>query len=101
MILPSLRLIRKRPFICSSLGFCAVRQAIGSEVAAETSRSAVMKAPAKTVAVWRAEESALNIGQTLLHFSAEPLRPRCQYQCRERANSKKARSEERRVGKGC
>src|SRR6185437_8676943 len=48
------------------------------------------KAPAKTVAVWRAEESALNIGQTLLHFSAKPLRPRCQYQCRERANSKKS-----------
>jgi hypothetical protein len=36
-------------------------QAIGSEVAAETSRSAEMKAPAKIVAFSRAEVNILNI----------------------------------------
>jgi len=36
-------------------------QAIGSEVAAETSRSAEMKAPAKIVAFSRAEVNMLNI----------------------------------------
>jgi hypothetical protein len=48
-------------------------QAIGSvEVAAETSRSAEMKAPATTVAVSRAEISEANIVKTPLHSVFEP-----------------------------
>jgi hypothetical protein len=44
-------------------------QAIGSEVAAETSRSAEMNAPAKIVAVSRTEVNEVNIGKPLWHFS--------------------------------
>ena len=40
-------------------------QTIGSEVAAETSRSAVRNAPANTVAAWRAEAKVENIGKPL------------------------------------
>ena len=40
-------------------------QAIGSEVAAETSRSAERNAPAKTVAVSRAEAKVANIEKPL------------------------------------
>src|SRR6185312_4176119 len=52
------RLIRKRPFMSSFLGERGL-QAIGSEVAAETSRSAEMKAPAKIVAVSRIEVNVI------------------------------------------
>jgi hypothetical protein len=38
-------------------------QAIGTDVAAETNRSAVTNAPAKAVAVWRAEAMEANILQ--------------------------------------
>jgi hypothetical protein len=47
-------------------------QAIGSEVAAETSRSAEMNAPAKTVAVWRTDENDVNIGNPFSFFSDPP-----------------------------
>jgi hypothetical protein len=60
MTFASPRLIRKRPFICIS--FASAVQAIGSDVAAETNRSAVMSAPAKTVAVSRAVVNEVNIG---------------------------------------
>jgi hypothetical protein len=52
MTLASRRLMRKRPFTVLSLGLS--RYAIGSEVAAETNNSAVMKAPAIAVTVWLA-----------------------------------------------
>jgi hypothetical protein len=61
-------------------------QAIGSDVAAETSRSAEMKAPAKTVAVSRTEAKEANIGNPLDAFGGPTIGPR-QYQCTGRANS--------------
>jgi len=67
--LASRRLIRNRPFICVSSGRFITLQAIGSEVAAETSRSAEMKAPANTVAVSRAEAKVANIFKTPFHQS--------------------------------
>jgi len=61
-------------------------QAIGSEVAAETSRSIEISAPAKTVAVSRKEAV---ISKTPWHFVIEPdYSGPCQYQCTGRANSK-------------
>lgn len=45
-----------------------VVQAIGSEVAAETRRSAEMNAPAKTVALWRTEANEVNIGNPFSSF---------------------------------
>jgi hypothetical protein len=47
-------------------------QAIGSEVAAETSRSAERNAPANRVAVSRAEVKVANIGNPLIKSLAEP-----------------------------
>jgi hypothetical protein len=47
-------------------------QAIGSEVAAETIRSAEMKAAANIVAVSRAAEKLANIGKTPCIVSVEP-----------------------------
>jgi hypothetical protein len=47
-------------------------QAIGSEVAAETSRSAETSAPARTVAVSRAEAKEANIGIPLGIALADP-----------------------------
>jgi hypothetical protein len=44
-------------------------QAIGSEVAAETSRSAEMKAPANMVALSRAEVKVVNIFIPLIQIS--------------------------------
>jgi len=70
MTLASLRLMRKRPFISVSFGLEWL-QAIGSEVAAETSRSAEMKAPAKTVTVSRIELAVIMI-KTPLHCPVEP-----------------------------
>src|SRR5690348_2110573 len=70
MTFASPRLIRKRPFILVSFKFDG-RQAIGSEVAAETSRSAVTKAPANTVTVSRIELAVI-ISKTPLHCFVEP-----------------------------
>jgi len=47
-------------------------QAIGSEVAAETNRSAVTNAPANMVAFSRIELSEANISKPLLHFLGDP-----------------------------
>src|SRR5438034_350933 len=63
MTFASLRLIRKRPFIVLTFDWRGL-QAIGSEVAAETSRSAERNAPAKIVAVSRAETKVANIFKT-------------------------------------
>src|SRR6476469_9080324 len=61
-------------------------QAIGSEVAAETSRSAEMKAPAKSVAVSRAVVSEANIEKPLFQIvRTRPSGP-CPYHCKGRAN---------------
>jgi hypothetical protein len=69
-------------------GFLCVRvaQAIGSEVAAEMSRSAEMKAPANMVAFSRA--NMLNIGKSPCIDFADPPLGLCLYQCRRRAKSK-------------
>src|SRR5215213_8339332 len=85
MTFASLRLIRKRPFIDSVLGIEWL-QAIGSEVAAETSRSAEMKAPANRVADSRAEMKEANIGNPLGILRTRPSGP-CRYRCMGRANS--------------
>jgi hypothetical protein len=61
-------------------------QAIGSEVAAETSRSAETNAPAKRVAVSRAEAKEANIGNPLDLLGDPTIGPR-QHQCTGRANS--------------
>ena len=50
-------------------------QAIGSEVAAETSRSAEMKAPANRVADSRAEVKEANIGNPLCIFVDPTIGP--------------------------
>jgi len=50
-------------------------QAIGSEVAAETNRSVVMNAPAKAVAVWRAEATVVNICIPLDRVSGPTIGP--------------------------
>jgi hypothetical protein len=58
-------------------------QAIGSEVAAETSSSAEMNVPAMIVAVSRAEANEANIGKTPLHFSGgTDLRTDARYNAR-------------------
>src|SRR3954452_24583173 len=71
MTLASPRLMRKRPFI--SVPLFEWLQAIGSEVAAETSRSALMSVPARTVAVSR-KEATLNMVKPLWHCFVEPDR---------------------------
>ena len=50
-------------------------QAIGSEVAAETRRSAEMNAPAKTVAVWRTDANEVNIGNPFSFFIGPAIGP--------------------------
>src|SRR5690348_6667952 len=72
--LASLRLIMKRLVIRKS--FSARCHAIGSEVAAETSRSAERNVPARTVAVLRAEANVLSIGRTLFQFPGPDHRAR-------------------------
>src|SRR5438270_3044640 len=69
MTLASPRLMRKRPFI--SVPSFEWLQAIGSEVAAETSRSALMSVPARTVAVSR-KEATLNMVKPLWNCFVEP-----------------------------
>src|SRR5437868_5048201 len=66
-------------------------QAIGSEVAADTSRSAEMKAPAKSVAVSRAVVREANIGKTPFSIwsRTRPSGP-CPYHCKGCANLKKS-----------
>jgi hypothetical protein len=56
------------------LGFPWLRwlQAIGSEVAAETSRSAEMNAPAIMVAAWRAESKEANMDIPLVILAPDP-----------------------------
>src|SRR6185295_3808162 len=82
MTLASRRLIRKRPFIVVSL--VGGLQAIGSEVAADTNRRAVMNAPAKAVAAVSLKREEV-IFKSLFVSSNPPAGP-CQIQCRERAN---------------
>jgi len=60
------------------------RYAIGSEVAAETNRSAVMNAPAKAVAVWRAVEE-INISNPFDLVGGPTIGP-LNNQCMGRAN---------------
>src|SRR5690348_3279735 len=84
MTFASLRLMRKRPFIFCVPGKSWL-QAIGSEVAAETSRSAEMKAPANTVADWRAEVREAIIGNPLDCLGDPTIGPR-NHQCMGRAN---------------
>ena len=72
MTLARLRLMTKRPFmVLSFFTDVAVAYAIGSEVAAETNSSDVMRAPARLTAIWRVSMNEKNI--LLLPFAEPPI----------------------------